>query len=52
VWELTGVDDDHDASDHGYGSATASCCPKNDDYNNAHGRRLLIAKADRRLRLS
>jgi hypothetical protein len=39
VWELAGNDDDHNPSNHCHGSATTA--RTNDDYNNAHERRLL-----------
>ena len=43
VLQHAGDEHDHNPSDHGHGStATART---NDDYNDAHGRRLLIAKA-------
>jgi len=48
VLELDTRDDyNHNASNHGHGSATASRCTKNDHNNDPHGRRLLIAKAGR-----
>ena len=43
VRQFAGVDDDHNASNHGHGSATTA--HTNDHYNDAHERRLLIAKA-------
>jgi len=51
VWELAGDEHDHNASDNSNDSATASCGTKDYDYNNTHGRRLLIAKTGHRLRL-
>jgi hypothetical protein len=43
--EHAGVDHDHNTSNHGHDSAATA--HTNDDYNDAHGRRLLIAKAGR-----
>ncbi len=40
-----GDEHDHNPSDHGHDSTATACT--NDDYNDAHGRRLLIAKACR-----
>jgi hypothetical protein len=43
--EHAGVDHDHNTSNHGHDSAATA--HTNDDYNDAHGRRLLIAKGCR-----
>jgi hypothetical protein len=43
VLEHAGDEHDHNASNHGHDSAATA--HTNDDYNDAHGRRLLIAKA-------
>jgi hypothetical protein len=40
VLERANGDDDHNASNHGHNSAATA--HTNDDYNDAHGRRLLI----------
>ena len=47
MWKLARDYHNNDASDDGDGSATASRCTKDDDYDNAHGRRVLIATAVR-----
>ena len=44
--EHAGDEHDHNASNHGHDSAATA--NTNDDYNDAHERRLLIAKAGRR----
>jgi len=46
VWELTGDDHNHDASDHGHGSPATSRYAHDDNYH-AHGRRLLIPEVRR-----
>jgi len=47
MWKLARDDHNNDASDDGDGSAPASRRTKDDDYDDAHGRRVLIARAVR-----
>jgi hypothetical protein len=47
VFELAGDDHNHNASNHGLNGSAATSRFADDDNNDAHGRRLLIAKAGR-----